>query len=180
AMTELPVGNPSRNVVEIIFHTSWGGEKGFPGRIEMVFKVQNLTRTVTRFEEYRETVKSRAKATAAVDGGDENGRCVADGNEVMRFYCLGGAAAGGYELGWGGKEGGTAVRTYSGSGVAHENAGGGWGRRAMLVARVISGRTFKKSESDSMVGFDSVIGEDGELLVFDSRALLPCFVIIYK
>ncbi|KAL3645594.1 hypothetical protein CASFOL_010774 [Castilleja foliolosa] len=183
SLTELPDGHASRNVVEIIFHTSWG-DKSFSGQIEMVFKVQNLTRTVTRFEEYREVVKSFVAST-----DEDHARCVADGNEVMRFYCLGATSGdGAYEAGCGawalysGK--GAAVCTYSGSGCAHEKAGGGKGRRAMLVCRVIAGRVRKQLGCDSLVesrvGYDSVTGDDGELLLFDSRALLPCFLIIYK
>ncbi|PIN07771.1 hypothetical protein CDL12_19657 [Handroanthus impetiginosus] len=189
SLTELPEGHPSRNVVEIIFHSSWG-EKSFSGQIEMVFKVQNLTRTVTRFEEYREMVKSQVSSKDVGDGGEDYARCVADGNDVMRFYCLGATSGGGaYEAGcgawalYGGK--GAVVCTFSGSGCAHENAGGGRGRRAMLVCRVIAGRFGKKKHGfdslfENRVGYDSVSGENGELLVFDSRALLPCFLIIYK
>ncbi|KAL2525158.1 hypothetical protein Adt_10212 [Abeliophyllum distichum] len=190
ALTELTVGYPSRNVVEIIFHTSWG-PKNFSGEIETVFKVQNLARTVTRFEEYREIVKAQASSgnAAAVDGGgDDHARCVADGNEVMRFYCLGPTNGGAYDSGGGafsfhgGK--GTAICTFSGSGEAHERAGGGIGRRAMLVCRVIAGRIVQQLGFDSLLegrdGYDSVSGENGELLVFDTRALLPCFLIIYK
>lgn len=187
SLTELPGGHPSRNVVEMIFLTSWG-DKSFSGDIEMVFKVQNLTRTVTRFEEHRESVKSRVSSTDAVEGGEDHARCVADGNEVLRFYCLGAAAGGGaYEVGcgawdaYGGK--GASVCTYSGSGSAHEHAGGGGrGRRAMLVCRVLAGRVAKQQLGllDNRLGYDSVSGEDGELLVFDSRAVLPCFLIIYK
>lgn len=188
SLKELPKDHPSRNVVEIIFHTSWG-EKNFSGQIEMVFKVQNLTRTLNRFEEYRDTVKHRARCAASGDGGEDHVRCTADGNEVMRFYCLGATtASGAYETGGGAwafqgcKR--AAVCTYSGSGVAHENAGGGRGRRAMLVCRVIAGRVCKELGFDSLVqeriGYDSVGGENGELLVFDTHALLPCFLIIYK
>ncbi|XP_016464026.1 uncharacterized protein LOC107787020 [Nicotiana tabacum] len=189
ALTELPEGHASRNVVEIIFQTSWSGSpKVFSGRIEMVFKVQNLPRTVTRFEEYREVVKSRAVNGAAEKGGEDHVRCVADGNEVMRFYCLGPTNGGAYENGGSAwtfsTNKGTAVCTYSGSGGAHENAGGGRGRRAMLVCRVIAGRVCKQLGFDSLlngrVGYDSVSGDNGELFVFDSRAVLPCFLIIYK
>ncbi|KAG6791855.1 hypothetical protein NC652_001347 [Populus alba x Populus x berolinensis] len=185
-LAELPEGHPSRNVVEIIFHTSWSN-KSFPGRIEMIFKVQNGPRTVARFEEYRESVKTRA----GLSGGttwEENARCVADGNEMMRFYCLG--PAGGVQdargAAWvfpGGK--GAVVCTFSGSGGAHESAGAGRGRRAMLVCRVVAGRVTKQIGFDSLiddcrVGFDSVSGDNGELMVFDSRAVLPCFLIIYR
>ncbi|KAK7330733.1 hypothetical protein VNO77_24931 [Canavalia gladiata] len=189
AIIELPQGHPSRNVVEIIFHTSWG-PKPFPGRVEIIFKVQNASRTVSRFEEFREAVKGRAAAGLA-EGNDweENARCIADGNEVMRFHCLGPAEDGGpYDGGcaWSFPERkGSAICTFSGSGGAHETAGGGRGRRAMLVCRVIAGRVSKQlgfldSLLDKRVGFDSVSGDNGELLVFDSRAVLPCFIIIYK
>ncbi|KAK4365225.1 hypothetical protein RND71_016583 [Anisodus tanguticus] len=189
ALTELHEGHASRNVVEIIFQTSWSDPKVFSGRVEMVFKVQNLTRTVTRFEEYREVVKSRAGNGSDVAArGEDHARCVADGNEVMRFYCLGPTNGGTYETGGGAwafsSAKGAAVCTYSGSGAAHQNAGGRRGRRAMLVCRVIAGRVCKQLGFDSLiegrVGYDSVSGDNGELLVFDSRAVLPCFLIIYK
>lgn len=191
ALMELHEGHPSRNVVEIIFHTSWS-PKAFTGRIEMIFKVQNGSRTVARFEEYRETVKSRAGSGGPTGGAtwEENARCVADGNEVMRFHCLGPTSGGGaYDArgcAWafpGPK--GSAICTFSGSGGAHERAGSGRGMRAMMVCRVIAGRVSKQlrvedSLTDGRVGFDSVSGENGELLVLDSRAVLPCFLIIYK
>ncbi|XVF13337.1 hypothetical protein REPUB_Repub08aG0200100 [Reevesia pubescens] len=189
ALTELPEGHPSRNVVEIIFHTSWS-PKAFTGLIEMIFKVQNGPRTVTRFEEYRETVKTRSSSGSGglASADEENARCMADGNEVMRFHCLGPTSGNcGMNCTWlfsGGK--GTAICTYSGSGGAHESAGGGRGRRAMLVCRVIAGRVSKRVGSgyeslmDGRVGYDSVSGDNDELLVFDPRAVLPCFLIIYK
>lgn len=192
ALTELPEGHPSRNVVEIIFHTSWS-PKAFNGLIEVIFKVQNGSKTVARFEEYRELVKARAGSgspTGEAACEEENARCVADGNEVMRFHCLGPTAGGGaYDAcggAWafpGGK--GSAICTFSGSGGAHESAGGGRGRRAMLVCRVIAGRVSKQLGIESLLsgrvnGFDSVSGDSGELLVFDRRAVLPCFLIIYK
>ncbi|XVE65048.1 hypothetical protein DITRI_Ditri07aG0150900 [Diplodiscus trichospermus] len=189
ALTELSEGHPSRNVVEIIFHTSWS-PKAFTGRIEMIFKVQNGPRTVTRFEEYRETVKTRSGSGSGgpASADEENARCVADGNEVMRFHCLGPTSGNcGMNDTWilsGAK--GAAICTYSGSGFAHESAGGGRGRRAMLVCRVIAGRVSKRvgfgfeSLLEGRVGYDSVSGDNGELLVFDQRAVLPCFLIIYK
>ncbi|XP_021901847.1 uncharacterized protein LOC110817558 [Carica papaya] len=196
ALKELPHGHPSRNVVEIIFHTSWS-PKAFTGRIEMIFKVQNGSKNVARFEEYRELVKARAGSGCLTDGStrEENARCVADGNEMMRFHCLGPTSAdcgrdvpdacGGAWFFPRGK--GAAICTFSGSGGAHESAGGGRGRRAMLVCRVIAGRIsnqvgfgLESLFSDGRVGFDSVSGENGELLVFDPCALLPCFLIIYK
>ncbi|OIV92768.1 hypothetical protein TanjilG_00902 [Lupinus angustifolius] len=190
SLTEVKEGHPSRNVLEIIFHTSWG-PKPFLGRVEMIFKVHNAPRTVSRFEEYREAVKNRSGSGSPTRGGswEENARCVADGNEVMRFHCLGPTSSGGPYGGacaWsfpGGK--GSAVCTFSGSGGAHESSGGGRGTRAMLVCRVIAGRVSKQegfmdSLLEGRVGFDSVSGDNGELFVFESRAVLPCFLIIYK
>ncbi|XP_039036324.1 uncharacterized protein LOC120173121 [Hibiscus syriacus] len=188
-LTELPEGHPSRNVVEIIFHTSWS-PKAFTGLIEMIFKVQNGPRTMTGFEEYRETVKTRSGSCSGgpASAKEENARCVADGNEVMRFHCLG-PTLGNCRMNdkWifsGGK--GASICTYSGSGAAHDSAGGGRGRKAMLVCRVIAGRVSKRVGSfyeplvNGRVGYDSVSGDNGELLVFDPRAVLSCFLIIYK
>ncbi|KAL1187717.1 hypothetical protein V5N11_010972 [Cardamine amara subsp. amara] len=183
-LTELAEGHQSRNVVEIIFQTSWG-PKPFSGRVEMIFKVQNGSKTLTRFEEYREAVKARSVERAR----EENARSVADGNETMRFYCLGPSYGGGGGA-WGilgGKGSGASIYTFAGSSTANEKAGGGKGRKAMLVCRVIAGRVTKQSEfrydsvdSDVKSRFDSVSGDDGELLVFDTRAVLPCFLIIYR
>ncbi|KAK9698744.1 hypothetical protein RND81_08G128100 [Saponaria officinalis] len=177
-VTELVEGHPSRNVVEIIFRTRWGSG-GFPGRVEMVFKVQTPSSGSARFEEYRDSVKKRAGP-----GSGSGARCVADGNEMMRFHCLGPTTGLSAATMMEGCDGATSapVVTYSGSGVAHERAGGGKGRRAMAVCRVIAGRVLKRV--DPVVGktgeFDSVSGENGELLVYDSRAILPCFLIIYR
>ena len=150
---------------------------------------------MSRFEEFREAVKARAAASSAglAEGSnweEENARCVADGNEVMRFHCLGptedGGPCDGAAAGWSFPEQkGSAICTFSGSGAAHESAGGGRGRRAMLVCRVVAGRVSKQlgladSVLEKRVGFDSVSGKNGELLVFDSRAVLPCFLIIYR
>ncbi|KAJ8420578.1 hypothetical protein Cgig2_000543 [Carnegiea gigantea] len=172
SVSDLPEGHPSRNVVEIIFHTRWG-PKPFSGRVEMVLKIQNPAQDVTLFEEYRDSVKARA---SSCDGG----RCSADGNEMMRFRCLGAAASGGDCGGFFSTAAGKGVTacTYSGSGRAHECAGGGRGRRAMLVCRVIAGRVKKRvglhelMHGSARSEFDSVKGDDGELAVFDSRAYL--------
>ncbi|URD96154.1 Zinc finger protein [Musa troglodytarum] len=173
-LEELPKGHSSRRVVEIIFGSSWSDSAGgaFPGGIEMLFRVDNPARTLARFEEHRAAVRARAVGGA---------RCAADGNEVLRFH-LGRGAGGVYDAGVvrssaGGEAKG--VRTFAGSGGAHASGDGGDGRRAMLVCRVIAGRVrgeSDRSESDA----DSVSLGNGELLVFDPRAVLPCFLIIYK
>ncbi|KAG1365857.1 Gastrula zinc finger protein xFG20-1 [Cocos nucifera] len=67
------------NIVRIIFLSGWKG-KSSP-TIHRILKIHNAPRTLARFEEYRDTVRSRASRR----GGDE--RCIADGNERLRFYC---------------------------------------------------------------------------------------------
>lgn len=57
-------------------------------------------------------------------------------------------------------------------------------KRAMLVCRVVAGRIGSEGEELDKEdgGFDSVIvrGVQEELLVFNPRAVLPCFVIVYS
>ncbi|KAL1201692.1 hypothetical protein V5N11_006234 [Cardamine amara subsp. amara] len=168
ALTELPDGHPSRNVVEIIFQSSWSSDH-FPGRIEMIFKVENGSRTVTRFEEYREVVKSRACVNGECAGStcEEDARCLADGNEMMRFYPVPDGINGGAWSFSGGK--GQAVCTFSGSGEAHASCGSGGGRRAMLICRVIAGRVANRIGfgSDSVAGCDEKHNHGKDNLVED-------------
>ncbi|TVU28929.1 hypothetical protein EJB05_20467, partial [Eragrostis curvula] len=192
ALTELPAGHSSRQVVEIIFLSSWSpfplpppppppGELtaattggAFPGEVEMLFRVHNPARAVARFEDYRADVRARA-------GGAS--RSAADGNEMMRFspappYGSSSAAAGGVG------EDALRIRTFDGSGGAHASARGpASGRRAMFLCRVIAGRVADaRTEQDSELAkeHDSLRVGKGELVVFDRRAVLPCFLIIYK
>ncbi|KAJ6818281.1 homeobox protein engrailed-1 [Iris pallida] len=174
-LTELPVGHSSRRVVEIIFTSSWSTSSRFPGRVDMLFRVHNPPRAVARFEEHRAAVRSLAAADP---------RCAADGNEMMRFHCpphppRGGGGGGVYDAAvLSSPDGG--FRTFAGSGAAHESAsgsgGGVRGTRSMLVCRVIAGRVREGgSEGESASGAGK-----GELVVFDERAVLPCFLIIYS
>lgn len=62
-------------------------------------------------------------------------------------------------------------------------------KRAMLVCRVVAGRIGSDQEAGKdEPAFDSVVGgrdgahvklDEEELLVFNQRAVLPCFVIVY-
>lgn len=60
-------------------------------------------------------------------------------------------------------------------------------KRAVLVCRVVAGRVgCDPCEADKEdPGFDSLAGrggdeeEDDEILVFNPRAVLPCFVVLY-
>lgn len=84
------------------------------------------------------------------------------------------------------------------SGKAHDKASsvldvsgyaGNDEKRAMLVCRVIAGRVKKNMEggSNGMEEYDSVSAGDvgaysnlDELYVYNPRAILPCFVVIYR
>lgn len=81
AVTELVEGDSSRKIVEIICRTSWLKSENHCGRIERVLKVHNMQKTLARFEEYRETVKIKASKLPK-----KHPRCIADGNELLRFY----------------------------------------------------------------------------------------------
>ncbi|KAL2634872.1 hypothetical protein R1flu_006351 [Riccia fluitans] len=209
AVTELSKGDSSRNVVEIIFRTSWLKKNELPcGKIERILKVHNTQRIVAKFEEYRDAVKMRAAKMQK-----KHPRCMADGNELLRFFgtylqCqLGAQGASNLCLNpnchccqlirsgfHSRREAGKGIYTTATSGKAHDSISlpedDLKGKRAMLVCRVIAGRTYKAVDTEDVTflpsGYDSIAGESGpyanidELLVFSSRAVLPCFVVIYK
>ncbi|KAL5222245.1 hypothetical protein ABZP36_026958 [Zizania latifolia] len=184
AVTELVEGDSSRKIVEIICRTSLLKSESSGARIERVFKVHNTQRTLARFEEYREAVKLKASKLPK-----KHPRCLADGNELLRFHgatlscALGGG--GGSSLcssdrcvvcriirhGFSAKKEGKAsvgVFTTSTSGRAFESiepvSGGddkAATRKALLVCRVIAGRVHKPLES-----FKEFAGQTG----FDSLA----------
>uniref|UniRef100_A0ACD5TT71 Uncharacterized protein n=1 Tax=Avena sativa TaxID=4498 RepID=A0ACD5TT71_AVESA len=173
-MTELPEGHPSRRVVELIFASGWDRALDTDAEVEALFRVRNTARAVARFEDARAAAQARGAAA-----GDA--RCAADGNETMRFQCraaddnevICAAVATTTKL--------SAVRTFAGSGAADASvAGGGPGRRGMLVCRVIAGRVRRASDPPCRAGeYHSVDAGGGELLVLDRRAVLPCFLVVY-
>ncbi|KAF8641603.1 hypothetical protein HU200_067794 [Digitaria exilis] len=230
AVSELGPEDSGRNIVEIIFKSSWQKRDRPICHIDRILKVHNPPRTVARFEAYRDAVRSRCgRATAA--------RAAADGNELLRFHSaplacslgLAGAtslcssaAAGGDTAASSSSPAATpaascgvctairhgfapwvgahplGVRTTASSGRAHDCGGGGGspaasgGCRAMLVCRVIAGRVRRGGgdAAEEEGTFDSVAGEDAasssvygnleELFVANPRAILPCFVVIYR
>ncbi|KAK6149809.1 hypothetical protein DH2020_017334 [Rehmannia glutinosa] len=210
AVTELVEGDSSRRIVEIICRASCSRPENPRGGIERILKVHNMQKTLAQFEEYRELVKIKASKLQK-----KHPRCLADGNELLRFH----GAVLECSLGMKGscslctlencrvcrilrygfstkKEltGGVGVFTASTSGRAFESIQGYDGnsslRKALIVCRVIAGRVHKPLENiQEMVGqsgFDSLAGKVGvhsnieELYLLSPRALLPCFVVIYK
>ncbi|XP_042409515.1 uncharacterized protein LOC121998596 [Zingiber officinale] len=81
AVTELVEGDSSRKIVEIICRASWLKAESSSIRIDRVLKVHNTQKTLAGFEEYREAVKARASKLAK-----KHPRCLADGNELLRFH----------------------------------------------------------------------------------------------
>ncbi|EOA27288.1 hypothetical protein CARUB_v10023405mg [Capsella rubella] len=216
AVSELIAGESSTNIVEIIFKSGWPEQVNRKSpEIIRILKIHNSQKILTRFEEYREFVKSKAARSRW-----EDERCVADGNELLRFYCSTFMC----DLGQNGKSNLCGHQYCSicgiiGSGFSPKLDGiatlaTGWRghvavpeeveeefgfmnvKRAMLVCRVVAGRVgcdlmddVDKSEGG---GYDSLVGQSGnksgallridddELLVFNPRAVLPCFVIVYN
>ena len=81
-VSELGPEDSGRNIVEIIFKSSWLKKDNSICKIERILKVHNTERTIQRFEDCRDTVKSRA-----LNSTKKNPRCAADGNELLRFHC---------------------------------------------------------------------------------------------
>lgn len=204
-VSELGPEDTSRNIVEIIFQSSWLEKQTPVCKIDRILKVQNTQKTISNFESYRESIKSKANKTLKT-----HQRCIADGNELLRFHCttlqcsLGfnstnlcnstpkcnvcSIIKNGFKLsekgilttatsGRADDEVDTSVRKRISDGMDQKK------KRAMLVCRVIAGRV--KRENKYSDEFDSV--SDGletyssldELYVFDQKAILPCFVVIY-
>lgn len=206
ALTELLDGDSGKNIVRIIFQTGWNGNKGAPS-IERILKIHNSPKMFARFEEYREAIKAKASRSSvrqnercAADGNEllrfhcstyvcslgegEEGIC---GKEVCSICGI-------IRSGFSPKLEG--ISSMGSGSRAHEAIPEGMEeefafmkmRRAMLLCRVVAGRV--ASEFGAVVsaadkedgGFDSVVvgqREGDELLVFNPRAVLPCFVIIY-
>ncbi|KAF2549746.1 hypothetical protein F2Q68_00035954 [Brassica cretica] len=224
-ISDLGPEDSGRNIVEIIFKSSWLKKDSPICKIERILKVHNNQRTIQRFEGCRDAVKGRALQTTRKDA-----RCAADGNELLRFHCttltcsLGSRGSSslcanlpicgvcnvirhGFQ-GNSGVGGVTAtasygVRTTASSGRADDLLTCSDDvRRVMLVCRVIAGRVKrvdlpadstaeeKKSpveDNAAVCGvFDSEAINAGvyssleELVIFNRRAILPCFVVIYN
>ncbi|KAJ3679827.1 hypothetical protein LUZ60_016105 [Juncus effusus] len=80
AVSELGPEDSGRNIVDIIFKSSWQYQehpRNHPRpmcHVDRILKIHNSPRTLARFEAHRAAVKSRSSARAA-----------ADGNELLRF-----------------------------------------------------------------------------------------------
>ncbi|CAA0827870.1 C2H2-like zinc finger protein [Striga hermonthica] len=205
AVSELGPEDTSKNIVEIIFQSSWLKKQAPICKIDRILKVQNTPTTISKFEEYRDAIK--AKATRQPK---KHPRCLADGNELLRFHCttlmcslgLNGSSnlcgpsptcgvcsviKNGFKVT--SDVSSIGILTTATSGKAHDSCRVGsdndHGKRAMLVCRVIAGRV-KKNPDGNSEDYDSVSGSTGvysnleELYVMNPKAILPCFVVIYR
>ncbi|CAL5409687.1 unnamed protein product [Camellia sinensis] len=211
AITELVEGDSSRKIVEMICRTEWSKSEKNCGHIERILKVHNMQKTIAQFEEYRETVKIKASKLQK-----KHPRCLADGNELLRFHgttieCSLGINGSSslctshrckvceiLRHGFSSKKeikGGIGVFTTSTSEKALESIElyddeNSSLKKALIVCRVIAGRVHRPLENfqdlTSQSGFDSLAGKMGlyanieELFLLNPRALLPCFVVIFK
>ncbi|KAG9153810.1 hypothetical protein Leryth_005938 [Lithospermum erythrorhizon] len=145
AVTELVEGDSSRKIVEIICRSSGLKSESQCGRIERVLKVHNMPKTLARFEEYREMVKTKASKLPK-----KHPRCIADGNELLRFH-------------------GTTVACSLG-------INGSSSLIPLEKIQEIAGQT----GFDSLAGKVGLYSNIEELYLLNPRALLPCFVVICK
>ncbi|KAJ4703287.1 Zinc finger, C2H2 protein [Melia azedarach] len=213
AVAVLAEGESSRKIVEIICRTSMLISAHNLLRIEKVLKVHNTQKAIAEFEDYREMVKIKASKLSK-----KHPRCLADGNELLRFYSSTIACS----LGVNGSSGlcilnncgvcqilrhgfsinkdkhnggGIGVFTTSTCGRAIEtvelNERNQGMRKALVVCRVIAGRVHKPVDNfqgmaAGLSGFDSLVGKVDpyynieELYLLNPKALLPCFVVIFK
>lgn len=180
-------------------------EKAKSPIIHRILKIHNSPKSISVFEEYRELVKSRA--AAAKIKTPRNERCIADGNELLRFYCTTFicelessicsqqycSVCGIIRSGFSPKMDGisTLGTSYGAHSAVPEDIEEEFKfmhvKRALLVCRVVAGRVgcdlglVDKEDP----GFDSLAAgrgseeEEDELVVFNPRAVLPCFVIVY-
>ncbi|KAE8734919.1 dihydroflavonol-4-reductase-like isoform X1 [Hibiscus syriacus] len=185
AVTELVEGDSSRKIVEIICRTSWLKSENHCGRIERILKVHNMQKTLARFEGYRDMVKIKASKLPK-----KHPRCIADGNELLRFYgttvacslglngssslcisekcCVCRIIRNGFSAKKELKEG-LGVFTTSTSGRAYESIqvveDDPSIRKALIVCRVIAGRVHRPLENiqemAGQTGFDSLAGKVG-------------------
>eukprot|EP00249_Psilotum_nudum_P002287 c15251_g1_i1 orf=78-689(-) len=201
----------------MIFRTNWLKDDTPHGAIEKIMKVHNDSNVLAKFEEHRDAVKAKASKFA----NKKHPRCIADGNELLRFHCTTMSCTqdinGSFSLcalpscnlcnilrfGFLPNEQ-KGVHTAASSGKAQDTASALQQhaektrneKRATIICRVIAGRVKRTSqEMDSQIDsvhandFDSIAGDEDEtvaftfmedLFVLDPKAILPCFVVIYR
>lgn len=194
----------SRQIVETICGTSSISSE--LGQIDCILKVQNMPKTLACFEEYREMVKNKANKLqnkhprCLVDGNEVlrfHGTTIACSLGIHNCYSLCNLDYCGVcqilRHGFSNNkefQGALRVHTSSTSVEAFDSIRSfderGFLRKSVIVCRVIAGRVHCPSEEiqekfDSLAEkFSNNHSEIEELYLLNPKALLPCFVVIYK
>ncbi|VVA37484.1 PREDICTED: unnamed product [Prunus dulcis] len=199
---ELDIGDPSRNVIEMIVRRATVNPSEPSNRIKRVLRVQNSIETLERFEKYREMVKKMAK-----EGYMSHPRSTVDGNELLRFYgttvaCCSGNLKRVSELC---KAPNCQVcriiqsnfyTEYSlSNGIQLSTSSEKFGensiiitrrnkiKRAVIVCRTIAGSmvnmTDKEYEESDSIESQKLLSTSEYLIVRNPSAVLPCFVVVF-
>lgn len=187
------MGDPSRNVIEMIFRATTTNTTRCSINIKQVIKLNSSRETLEKFEVFREALKNRANEL-----NNRHPRNMADGNEQLLFYgtkltCC--KQFGSSELC---KDSNCSICSIIKSGFynakkktgiwltsscqdfinANANAKMINVKMAVMVCRVITGKVIDMIDRKYENDFDSIGGvKSNYLFVKNPSAVLPCFVI---
>ncbi|KDP39238.1 hypothetical protein JCGZ_00995 [Jatropha curcas] len=199
--SEIKIGDPARNITEIIFQKASTNPSKPSRKIKKVLKVKHSFEILERFEKYREKVKESAYMQQKT-----HPRSTVDGNELLRFYgttmtCCSEESTevselcrdptcqvcttiqSNFETEYTKKNG---IRLSTNSEDLSDNIiDFSMERmdRAVIVCRIIAGTVFNrvdgvKEECDS-IGSEAHFSKSESLVVRNPSAVLPCFVIVF-
>ncbi|XP_050217280.1 uncharacterized protein LOC126668107 [Mercurialis annua] len=193
--SELELGDPSRNIIEMIFQKASTNPSNALSRIERVLRVKNSFETLAKFEKYRDNVKQIAYQQHQM----AHPRSIVDGNELLRFYGTTMSCCGeqtmrvseicrdlscrvcktiqcNFDTEYSKKNG---IRFSTNSEKLTDSLIGfsrSKTERAVVVCRIIAGAVANKVDR-SEIEYRYLISES--LIVRDPSAVLPCFVIVF-
>ncbi|KAK3032477.1 hypothetical protein RJ639_037290 [Escallonia herrerae] len=196
------IGDPSRNVIEMIFRAASPCPPRDARRITEVLKVNNSMESLERFEEYRETVKKEC-----FKQHKRHPRGMVDGNELLQFYgatiiCCSDKQYGvsdlckdpncrvcriiqsGFKTACN-KRAGILMNTSSNAMSEAMNVTTEKNlKRAVILCRVVAGRVCRITDWAQRDDYDSIrSGQNSKLdhlIVRDPSAVLPCFIIVFN
>eukprot|EP00257_Ricinus_communis_P021319 XP_015580780.1 uncharacterized protein LOC8277581 [Ricinus communis] len=199
--SELKIGDPARNITEMIFQKASTNPLKPSRNIKRVMRVKNSIEILERFEKYREKVKE-----SACKQQKTHPRSTVDGNELLRFYgttmsCCGERSMRVSELCRDPtcrvcrmvqsnfdteftKKNGIRLSTNSEELTDHMIVfSKGKTERAVLVCRIIAGAVANrvdggKAECDCIES-EAQHSNPKSLIVRNPSAILPCFVIVF-
>nr|XP_043627749.1 uncharacterized protein LOC122599315 [Erigeron canadensis] len=195
--TVLEIGDPSRNVIEMIFKATTDTTR-CSINIKQVIKLNNSRETLENFEKFREDVKNRDECY------NKHPRNNVDGNEHLMFYGTKLTCCKQFATSKLCRDSNCNICSLLKSGFKNtaKKKPGIWlttncqdlinansdanlnvemvnGKMAIMVCRVIIGRLLDMIDSSYEGDYDSIEGEKpNELFVKNPDAVLPCFVII--